>query len=437
MATQIEVPPLGESVKQAILVAWHKKEGESVAVDEPICELETDKANVDVPAKTSGVLHHLKEEGETVNVGEAIARIDEGLAGAKAGSSGSSASSMATAGPVQKSAAVSGSTSAPHGEDLSPAVRRLVEEHQLNPKSIPATGPGGRLTKEDVESFVPRQEGNGKGQQQAVAQAAPPPNAPATRPAPAPQTQTPSAQPSQALSFDASGVHRVPMSKIRRRIAETLVHAQQTAAILTTFNEVDLTEVINLRTKFREQFEKVYGVTLGFVSFFARATVLALKEVPRLNSFIDGNDIVYHNYVNLGIAVSTDRGLAVPVLRNVQDMSFARIEAEIKRLAQATRDGKLSLDELSGGTFTITNGGVFGSLLSTPILTPPQSGILGLHAIQKRAVVLPGNDQIQVRSMMYMALSYDHRIVDGKEAITFLVRIKQLLEDPARLMLEI
>ena len=433
MATQIEVPPLGESVKQAILVAWHKKEGESVATDEPICELETDKANVDVPAKTAGVLHHLKEEGETVNVGEAIARIDEGPAGAKSASS----ASVATASAVQKSAAVAGSSAGPHGEDLSPAVRRLVEEHQLNPKTIPATGPGGRLTKEDVETFVRRQEGNGKGQQAAAASAAPSP-APAARPAPppiAPTTQTPSAQPSQALSFDASGVHRVPMSKIRRKIAETLVHAQQTAAILTTFNEVDLTEVINLRTKFREQFEKVYGVTLGFVSFFARATVLALKEVPRLNAFIDGNDIVYHNFVNLGIAVSTDRGLAVPVLRNVQEMSFARIEAEIKRLAAATRDGKLSLDELSGGTFTITNGGVFGSLLSTPILTPPQSGILGLHAIQKRPVVV--NDQIQIRSMMYIALSYDHRIVDGKEAITFLVRIKQLLEDPARLMLEI
>src|SRR2546421_9490226 len=275
MATQIEVPPLGESVKQAILVAWHKEEGESVAIDEPICELETDKANVDVPAKTSGVLHHLKEEGETVSVGEAIARIDEGPAGAKTGSSASSASSMATAAPVQKSAAVSGSSTAPHGEDLSPAVRRLVEEHQLNPKTIPATGPGGRLTKEDVESFVKRQEGNGKGQQQAAAQTtqAPTSHAPATRPAPPPpQTQTPSAQPSQALSFDASGIHRVPMSKIRRRIAETLVHAQQTAAILTTFNEVDLSEVINLRTRFREQFEKVYGVTLGFVSFFARAT---------------------------------------------------------------------------------------------------------------------------------------------------------------------
>jgi 2-oxoglutarate dehydrogenase E2 component (dihydrolipoamide succinyltransferase) len=402
-----------------------------VASDEPICELETDKANVDVPAKTSGILHHLKEEGETVNVGEAIARIDEGPGGAKAASS----ASVATASAVQKSAAVAGSTTSPHGEDFSPAVRRLIEENQLNPKSIPGTGPGGRITKEDVESFIKKQEGNGKGQQQAQTapqSAATSPGAPRQGAAPA---AMPASQPSQQIAYDGSGVHRVPMSKIRRRIAETLVHAQQTAAILTTFNEVDLSEVINLRNKFRETFEKVYGVSLGFVSFFARATVIALKEVPRLNAFIDGNDIVYHNFVNLGIAVSTDRGLAVPVLRNVQDMSFARIEGEIKRLAGATRDGKLSLDELSGGTFTITNGGVFGSLLSTPILTPPQSGILGLHAIQKRPMVI--NDQIQVRSMMYMALSYDHRIVDGKEAITFLVRIKQLLEEPARLMLEI
>jgi 2-oxoglutarate dehydrogenase E2 component (dihydrolipoamide succinyltransferase) len=434
MATQIEVPPLGESVKQAILVAWHKKEGEPVATDEPICELETDKANVDVPAKAAGILHHLKEEGQTVNVGEVIARIDEGPASSRSGPAASAASAASSSKPAAAS-----TTSAPpsRSEDLSPAVRRLIDEHELNPKSIPATGPGGRLTKEDVESFIKRQEDNGKGQQAAAAQApsAPASSPPATRPAPLPPQQTPSAQPSQAMTFDASGVHRVPMSKIRRRIAETLVHAQQTAAILTTFNEVDLSEVINLRNKFKDQFEKVYGVSLGFVSFFARATVLALKEVPRLNAFIDANDIVYHNYVNLGIAVSTDRGLAVPVLRNVQEMSFARIEAEIKRLAAATRDGKLSLDELSGGTFTITNGGVFGSLLSTPILTPPQSGILGLHAIQKRPVVV--NDQIQIRSMMYIALSYDHRIVDGREAITFLVRIKQLLEDPARLMLEI
>jgi 2-oxoglutarate dehydrogenase E2 component (dihydrolipoamide succinyltransferase) len=427
MATQIEVPPLGESVKQAILVAWHKNDGEQVATDEPICELETDKANVDVPAKTAGILRRLKEAGETVNVGEVIARIDEGPGGGRAAPAGASASASA-----QKSApAAAGSAQL---EDYSPAVRRLIEENHLNPKSIPASGPGGRLTKEDVETFIKKQEGNGKGQQQPTAPAqaavaAPPPRAPQG------SSSGQSTQQSQTMTFDASGVHRAPMSKIRRRIAETLVQAQQTAAILTTFNEVDLTEVINLRSKFKDQFEKTYGVSLGFMSFFGRAVVLALRESPRLNAFIDGNDVLYHNYVNLGIAVSTDRGLAVPVLRNVQDMSFARIEGEIKRLAQATRDGKLSLDELSGGTFTITNGGVFGSLFSTPILTPPQSGILGLHTIQKRPVVI--NDQIQVRSMMYIALSYDHRIVDGKEAIGFLVRIKQLLEDPARLMLEI
>jgi 2-oxoglutarate dehydrogenase E2 component (dihydrolipoamide succinyltransferase) len=429
MATQIEVPSLGESVKQAILVAWHKNDGESVAIDEPICELETDKANVDVPAKTGGILRRLKEAGETVNVGEVIARIDEGPAGGRAAPAGASASASA-----QKSTPAAAGSAL---EDYSPAVRRLIEENHLNPKSIPASGPGGRLTKEDVETFIKKQEGNGKGQQQAPAPApthaaaAPPPS----RPAPQGSSPGPAAQPSQSMTFDASGVHRAPMSKIRRRIAETLVHAQQTAAILTTFNEVDLSEVINLRNKFKEQFEKSYGVSLGFMSFFARAVVLAVREAPRVNAFIDGNDILYHNYVNLGIAVSTDRGLAVPVLRNVQDMSFARIEGEIKRLAQATRDGKLSLDELSGGTFTITNGGVFGSLMSTPILTPPQSGILGLHTIQKRPVVI--NDQITIRSMMYLALSYDHRIVDGKEAIGFLVRIKQLLEDPARLMLEI
>jgi 2-oxoglutarate dehydrogenase E2 component (dihydrolipoamide succinyltransferase) len=225
------------------------------------------------------------------------------------------------------------------------------------------------------------------------------------------------------------------MSKIRKRIAETLLLAQQTAAILTTFNEADLTEIIELRAKFKERFQEVHGVGLGFMSFFARACVLALREFPKINAFIDGNDVVYHQYVHLGIAVSTDRGLAVPVLRHAEQMSFAKIEAEIKRLATATRDGKLSLDELSGGTFTITNGGVFGSLLSTPIMNPPQSGILGMHAIQKRPMVV--NDKIEIRSMMYLALSYDHRLVDGRESVSFLVRLKQYLEDPTRLMLEI
>jgi 2-oxoglutarate dehydrogenase E2 component (dihydrolipoamide succinyltransferase) len=408
---QIEVPPLGESVTQAILVAWHKADGEMVAIDEPICELETDKANVDVPARAAGVLHRVKEEGETVNVGEVIARIDE------MGSGKATAQTMPAA-PAAK---------AMISDDFSPAVRRLLEEHHLNPESISAHGPSGRLTKEDVEAHLARQH-DANGKKQAAAMAAAPPAA-MTAPTPIPQAAPP------PIVFDGSGVHRTPMSKIRRKIAERLVSAQHTAAILTTFNEVDLTEIINLRTKFKERFQEVHGVGLGFMSFFARAVVLGLKEIPRLNAYIDGNDIVYHQFVNLGIAVSTDRGLAVPVLRNVQEMSFARIEGEIKQLAAATREGKLSLDQLSGGTFSITNGGIFGSLLSTPILNAPQSGILGLHTIQKRPVVI--NDKIEIRSMMYLALSYDHRLVDGKEAITFLVRVKQLLEDPARLMLEI
>jgi 2-oxoglutarate dehydrogenase E2 component (dihydrolipoamide succinyltransferase) len=433
MATQIEVPPLGESVTQAILIAWKKKDGEPVNVDEPVAELETDKANVDIPAKASGVLRQLKEEGETVSVGEVIARIDDGAGG------GAAKNAAASAAPVAAGSQPAGAVP----EDYSPAVRRLLDEHRIDPKQVPATGPNGRLTKEDVEAFIARQKDNGQRGGgvgpgvQAPASPTPPATPPrqaqsaaaVTTPSPIPQTDK------GAMSFDEKGEHRVPMSKIRKRIAETLVKAQQTAAILTTFNEVDLTEVSNLRTKFKEPFEKAHGVGLGYMSFFCRAVVLALREIPRLNAFIEDDNIVYHKDINLGIAVSTDRGLAVPVLRRVQEMSFARIEAEIKRLATATREGKLSLEELSGGTFSITNGGVFGSLLSTPILNPPQSGILGMHNIQKRPVVI--NDGIEVRQMMYLALSYDHRLVDGKEAITFLVRVKQLLEDPARLMLEI
>jgi len=302
-----------------------------------------------------------------------------------------------------------------------------LQEHQLNPKSIPATGPNGRLTAGDVQTHLAK---SSEGVQST--NTSPPPEGKKQVPPVAPAGM-PGAEP--AMNFDAQGIYRVAMSKIRKRIAQTMVQAQQTAAILTTFNEVDLTQIIELRGKFKERFQEVYGVGLGFMSFFARAAVLSLKEFPRINAFIEGDDIVYHNYVNLGIAVSTDRGLAVPVLRNAQDMSFAQFETEIKRLAAAVRDGKLSLEELSGGTFTITNGGVFGSLFSTPILNPPQSGILGMQSIQKRPVVV--NDKIEIRSMMYIALSYDHRLVDGREAVSFLVRLKQYLEDPTRLMLEI
>jgi len=435
-ATQVQVPALGESVTQALLIKWHKSDGQTVGVDEPLCELETDKANVDVPAPKAGVVRHVKEEGDTVAVGEVIARIDESENGKPATSTQAAPTAppapvKATGVPAPVSAVAPKQPGAQASEDLSPAVRRLVEENGLDPAAIRPTGPGSRLTKEDVLKYL-EQRG------------APAPVVPSVEAAPAPAPQhkeAPAAVTTQAksqqetLTFDASGIHRTPMSKIRKRIAENLVKAQQTAAILTTFNEIDMSAVSELRAKYKERFQEVYGIGLGFMSFFARATVLALKEFPRANAFIEGDDIIYHNYVHLGIAVSTDRGLAVPVMRHAEQLSFARIEQEVKRLAQATRDGKLGLEELSGGTFTITNGGIFGSLFATPIINPPQSAILGMHAIQKRAVVV--NDKIEIRPMMYVALSYDHRIVDGRESVSFLVRVKQLLEDPARLMLEI
>jgi len=408
MATQVEVPSLGESIKEAVLLKWHKSDGERVATDDPICELETDKTNVDIRASIAGILHPSKGEGVTVAVGEIIASIDE---------AGAAAPAPAKAAPVAPPAKAAGSPS-----DLSPAVRALVMENKLDPKSIPATGPGGRLTKEDVDKFLAKK----------------PAAAPAPSPKPAPPVPEKRPAPAAAVApiiFDPGGTKREPMSKMRKRIAQNLVEAQHNTATLTTFNEIDLTAVMDLRARYKERFQEVHGIGLGFMSFFVRATTVALREFPRVNSFIEGDDLVYHDYVHMGIAVSTDRGLAVPVLRNVQDLSFATIETEIKRLATATRDGKLALHELAGGTFTITNGGIFGSLLSTPIINPPQSGILGMHAIQKRPVVV--NDKIEVRSMMYVALSYDHRVVDGRESVSFLVRIKQLVEDPARLMLEI
>jgi 2-oxoglutarate dehydrogenase E2 component (dihydrolipoamide succinyltransferase) len=420
---------MGESVTEAVLLKWHKSDGEVVKENEPIAELETDKANVDVPAPASGVFKRVKKEGETVKIGETIATIDPaGKPSAKpqAASAASTAAQSpgAPGGGIASSKSASGnSKSATATEEQRPSVRRIAEENKVNLASVKGTGPGGRIIKEDVVKAIeePGQEDAGDERagdvdhMAAITSSAPP-----------------SAQPTTG---EQSGTRRQPMSKIRKRIAENLVRAQQTAAILTTFNEIDLHNVMEIRAKYKERFEKIHNVGLGFMSFFARAVVLALKEFPRVNAQIDGNDIIYHDYVNLGIAVSTERGLAVPVLRNVEQMSFAKIESEIKRLAAATRDGKLSLQELSGGTFTITNGGVFGSLLSTPIINPPQSGILGMHAIQKRPVVV--NDEIKIRPMMYVALSYDHRLVDGRESVSFLVRVKEYLEDPARLMLEI
>lgn len=412
MPTNVSVPVLGESVSEAVLLKWHKQDGERVSADEPICELETEKANVDVPAPASGVLKRSTTEGTTVKIGDTIGTIIEGNGSAP------TKPPAPTAGPTpvvpKPPARVPPTQSKAESEDLSPAVRRMVEENKIDPKSLTGTGPGGRILKEDVIRHLDEQQDSTKAGDASQAAAAPLVAAPAT-------TQ--------------GGIRREPMSKIRKKIAERLVQAQHTAAILTTFNEVDLTAVSELRARYKEKFEKTFGVGLGFMSFFAKAAALALKEFPKVNGQIEGEEIVYHDYVHLGIAVSTDRGLAVPVLRNAHQMSFAKIESEIKRLAAATREGKLGLEELSGGTFTITNGGIFGSLLSTPILNPPQSGILGMHAIQKRAVVV--NDEIKIRPMMYIALSYDHRLVDGRESVSFLVRLKELLEDPARLMLEI
>jgi 2-oxoglutarate dehydrogenase E2 component (dihydrolipoamide succinyltransferase) len=424
MPTNVEVPSMGESVSEAVLIKWHKADGQRVAVDEPICELETDKANVDVPSPASGVLKRLKKEGDTVKIGDVLASIDPaGQPSATPSPAPAKAQAVRKPEPVPAGAAHSAppprpTRKGPALEDYSPAVRRMLDEHKLDPSLIPTSGPGGRLTKEDVVRYVEQSaEPDDRAEDIDLAPAAP------------------VIHDENRVSENGQGVKRVPMSKIRKKIAERLVHAQQTAAILTTFNEVDLSRVIELRSRYKEQFEKIHGVGLGFMSFFARACVLALKEYPRVNAMIDGNDVVYHDYVHLGIAVSTERGLAVPVLRDAQQMSFAKIESEVKRLAAATRDGKLGLEELAGGTFTITNGGVFGSLLSTPILNPPQSAILGMHKIEERPIAVGG--EVKIRPMMYVALSYDHRLIDGRESVTFLVRVKELLEDPARLMLEV
>jgi len=442
MPTNVDVPPLGESVREAVLIKWHKNDGDTVADQEPVAELETDKANVDVPAPIAGVLRRVKNEGDTVAIGDTIARIDESGAGNAKPQGGAStstakpppaaASQPAPGGagyggqvsaPAKSAAptttpAASNKQSAPGTDDFRPSVRRIVEENKLNPADLKGTGPGGKVIKEDATRLATA--GTSKADEIRNDESR------ALAPSPVPQV---------VATQSGDGVKRVAMTKIRKKIAERLVQAQQTAAILTTFNEVDMQAIFDIRAKYKEKFEKLHGVGLGFMSFFARAVVLALKEFPRVNAQIDGDDILYHDHVNLGIAVSTDRGLAVPVLRSVERLGFAQIESEIKRLANATREGKLGLQELSGGTFTITNGGVFGSLLSTPIINPPQSGILGMHAIQKRPVVI--NDQIVVRPMMYVALSYDHRLVDGKESVSFLVRVKEYLEDPARLMLEV
>ena len=475
MAVEVGVPEMGESISEVVLLEWLKAGGEYVEKGEPICVLETDKANVDLPAPEAGVLQPLKEVDESIAVGEVIARIEEGERPAgsavEAGESAEAAAAPATeadsappAEPAPETPAVTVKPSA-----LSPAVRRLVQESGVDPSRIRGTGRGGRLIKQDVLDFLKSREAEGDGEPAKVDEPAdsapassatpvPAPAGPAATPplaapaapvaAPAPEAPTapeaapaplaapvPPSPPGPAPAAEAAGERREPMSRIRKRIAERLTEAQRVAAMLTTFNEVDLTEVMALRARHKERFQEKHGVSLGLMSFFSRASVVALGEIPALNARIEGDDVVYQEFVNLGIAVSTERGLLVPVVRGAEGLSMAGIESEIKRLAAAAREGGLSLDDLSGGTFTITNGGLFGSMMSTPILTPPQTGILGMHAIKDRPVAVDG--QVVVRPMMYLALTYDHRLVDGEQSVRFLVRVKELLEDPARLALEI
>ena len=410
MTIEVRVPQLPESVADATLVAWHKKPGDAVNRDENLVDLETDKVVLEVPAPAAGVIKELKvQNGATVTSGQVLALLEEGAT--------ATAAPAAAAAPKAETATATAAkpATAAVAEKLAPSVRRLVEEHKLEPGAIAGSGRDGRVTKGDVLAHLSGKE------------SAPAPVA--TRAAPA--------APAVAASASAGerGERRVPMTRLRSRIAERLIQAQSTAAMLTTFNEVDLKAVNELRARYKDKFEKSHGARLGFMSFFVKACIEALRRFPVVNASVDGNDIVYHEFYDIGVAVSTDRGLIVPVLRNADALSFGEIEQSVVAYANKAREGTLTIEELTGGTFTITNGGVFGSLLSTPILNMPQSAILGMHKIQERPVVVDG--EVVVRPMMYLALTYDHRIIDGREAVQFLVAVKDALEDPARLLLQV
>ena len=429
MTVDVKVPVLAESVPDATLLEWRKQPGDAVDKDEILIELETDKVVLEVPAPETGVIAEiLKHTGDTVLSQEVLARIEPG-AGAPARPLELVPDSAAEPAPPSTQPAA-----AADPERLSPAVRRLVAEHGLDASAIAGTGRDGRITKADVLAHL---EASASAAETAAAPAESAPAPETTRVAAAAVAPSPApAPPKPAAAAPGSRTERrEPMSRLRRRIAERLVEAQHTAAILTTFNEVDMQPVMALRARHKESFERRHGVRLGFMSFFARAAVQALGRFPAVNARIDGGDIVYHDYCDIGVAVGSPRGLVVPILRNVEVMSFADIESRIAEFGAKARDGTLSIDEMSGGTFTISNGGVFGSLLSTPILNPPQSGILGMHKTEERPVVVDG--EIVVRPMMYVALSYDHRIIDGREAVQFLVCVKEAIEDPARLLLDV
>lgn len=421
---EVPVPQLSESVAEATLLQWHKKVGEAVARDENLIDIETDKVVLELPAPAQGVIVEiLKGDGSTVVAGEIIARIDTEATASAAASAGSAAGSAA---PAAAAPAAVAATQAPAAATSSaiamPAAAKMLAENKMSADAVPGTGRDGRVTKGDVINAL----------------AQPAARAPAPAPAPAAAAARPSlpAVPAPvATDLGDRPEQRVPMSRLRARIAERLLESQATNAILTTFNEVNMQPVMDLRNKYKDKFEKEHGVKMGFMSFFVKAAVAALKKYPVLNASIDGNDVVYHGYFDIGIAVGSPRGLVVPILRNVDQMSIAEIEKKIGEFGQKAKDGKLTLDELTGGTFSISNGGVFGSMLSTPIINPPQSAILGVHATKERAVV--ENGQIVIRPMNYLAMSYDHRLIDGREAVLGLVAMKEALEDPARLLLDL
>ena len=434
MATDVEVPALGESITEGTLAQWLKKPGEAVAADEPIASLETDKVSVEVPSPVAGVLtEQLVQEGDNVAVGAVIARIDEKAIATAAAPSPSPAqtAAAATTNPpgAGETPALRGEASAPvaeldrdedHVTTLSPAVRRAVLEYHVDPTKIRGTGKDGRLTKDDVIAAA-----QSKGQ----------PEAPEVK---APAVPSPSARPAQARPESPAGERReerVKMTRLRQTIARRLKEAQNTAAMLTTFNDVDMTVVIDARSRYKDLFEKKHGIRLGFMGFFVKACALAAKDVPSVNASIEGDEIVYHDYLDVSVAVSAPKGLVVPVVRNADRMSFAEVEKTVADFGKRAKDGTLTVEEMQGGTFTISNGGVFGSLLSTPIINPPQAAVLGMHRIEERPVVKDG--AIVARRMMYLALSYDHRLIDGREAVTYLVRVKEAIEDPTRLLIDL
>jgi 2-oxoglutarate dehydrogenase E2 component (dihydrolipoamide succinyltransferase) len=406
--TEIRVPTLGESVTEATIGRWFKKPGEAVAVDEPLVELETDKVTIEVPAPAAGTLGEIvAKDGETVAVGALLGQISDGAGAAAKPAPAKPAAAAAAAAPAP-------SRTAPTDTPLAPSVRKLSAESGIDASTVPGSGKDGRVTKGDMLAAIEK------------AASAP---TPVSQPAAAVQVRAPSP------ADDAAREERVKMTRLRQTIARRLKDVQNTAAMLTTFNEVDMSHLMALRSQYKDLFEKKHATKLGFMGFFVRACVQALKDVPAVNAEIDGTDLIYKNYYHVGVAVGTDKGLVVPVVRDCDQKSIAEVEKSIAEFGRRARDGQLKIEEMQGGTFTISNGGVYGSLMSTPILNAPQSGILGMHKIQERPVAIGG--KVEVRPMMYLALSYDHRVIDGKEAVTFLVRIKESLEDPARLVLDL